>query len=305
MRLARMVAAFLLVSFLSACAEPGTKSVSAEVAEFCRPSSTALAEPLDPASPRDAAVATRFGEVCNLSRMKGLRFDTDAAAYECRLSLLRFDHAFFEEQGEEYQRRRIEEEQGSPYFDEAEFRAMMKKERTKARNLHDKLRDAFGFPVALRSFHPAATNADDLIEGQYARDREKQGFGLPLAILAFYQSVGVSVILLTDDGASFDYVLSREDFDERFREVESLAGAANLLYLKKELGFVIDEAPDKRAVSLCEAGDATAEAEGWTFEGVNLAENCGLGEIRDIRVTRSGEIDAVTTGTTNPGICYD
>lgn len=305
MRAGRTIAGAALVVSLAACDTLRSHDVTAEVAEFCRPPSTALAEPLDLSSPRDMAVAARFGEVCELSRMKGLRFDADAPVYECRLSLRRFDHAFFEEKGDEFLRRSIEEQKGSQYFDETKYRAMIKKERAEARTVHHKLVEAFGFPVTLEDFHPAAMEADDLIEGQYARDREKQGFGLPLAILAFYPSVDVSVILFTDDGGSFEYILSREDFDERFLEAESLAGAANLLYLKKQLGFIPDSAPDKRATPLCEAGDVTADAEGWTFKEVNFVKNCSPGDIRDIRVTRSGEIDAVRTGTTSMSACYD
>lgn len=305
MAVGRIIAGGALLASLAACDAPGTRDVTAQVAEFCRPSSMALAEPLDPVSPRDAAVAARFGKVCSLSKLKGLRFIPDAEVYECRLSLPRYDTVFLEKHGERFVRESREAVRTSGHMDEQAFEKSVEQWKADLKAPDERLKAAFGFSLSLGDFNSAAREADDLIEAAYETTKDEPGLGLPLAIMSQYSGADISILLVTQQGKFFDYVWSRESLKAQLREVASLEGAANLIYLKKELGFVIDAASDKRAMPLCEAGDATADAEGWTFEGVNFVKNCSPGDIRDIRVTQNGEIDAVTTGTTNPSACYD
>lgn len=238
--------------FAGSCAELAESSRTAyqEFSEICAEGRETFAAALRPDIPSDLAIQARYGESCDLlQRQEGVEFGPERRVYTCRALLPRTN-------------------------DEPAQRKM------------DSLEQAFGKRWDASSFHPAASEPDDLRPNAYREAERMVGtpaFDRQIPIGNFSVLAGISVvfIILSDkDGNVERVVATRDELAGALHNVTSLQGAFALLEWHERLGF------EKRAQ--CTARTVYSDTTGWTFEGVTIAPNCRPKRLRDLFVARTG-----------------
>ena len=278
---------------------------SFKLAEVCERQQFGFGEPLDKNSAQDNFVVQRFGAACGeLLRQGGLDFGAGQTTYTCRVFLPRVTEMPSPDKLKEYE---------TQFKDKNEFNLILSETQKQVADNDNKLlalERAFGKRLSLSSFNDDMQNPEDIIRQYRQQGKATQSLkGVAIGYSSTFAGLAATLILLSDPDGKVDRVLySQDELDEALRGVRSLAGAMDLISMRKLAGMENDMLhPGNHPYPLCNTGSINEDRAGWTIQGVEILPQCANSALLDYRVLRTGEtIPANLRSPTKPKrLCVD